>query len=93
MFLAVIAVVWLNSRDVQQAVAQGAVPSTTGRYVPVYRGIAVGMLVALGGTVVVSLLTGSTSLVLWVEVVLIALFAVFWVVQTVELWDRGLRAS
>ena len=93
MFLAVIAVVWLNARDVQHAVAEGAVPSTRGRYVPVYRGIAVGMFVALGVTVAITLLTGSTSLVLWVEVVLIALFAAFWVVQTVELWDRGLRAS
>jgi hypothetical protein len=93
MFLAVIAVVWLNGRDVQLAVAEGAAPSTRARYVPVYRGIAIGMLVALAVTVAISLLTGSTSLVLWVEVVLIALFAAFWVVQTVELWDRGLRAS
>ena len=93
MFLAVIAVVWLNARDVQLAVAEGAAPSTRARYVPVYRGIAIGMLVALAVTVAISLLTGSTSLVLWVEVVLIALFAAFWVVQTVELWDRGLRAS
>ena len=41
MFLAIIAVVWLNARDVQQAVQQGAVPATRGRYVaglPRHRG-------------------------------------------------------
>ena len=91
MFLAIIAVVWLNARDVQQALREGAAPATPGAYVPIYRGIAIGMLVALAATVAVSLLTGSTSLVLWVEVVLITLFAVFWVVQTTELWNRGLR--
>jgi hypothetical protein len=91
MFLAIIAVVWLNARDVQQGLQQGTVPSTRGPYVPAYRGIAIGMLLALAATVAVSLLTGSTSLVLWVEVVLITLFAAFWVVQTTELWNRGLR--
>ena len=53
--------------------------------------LAVGMLGALVATVVTSLLTRSTPLVFWVEVVLITLFAVFWVVQTTELWNRGLR--
>ena len=36
-------------------------------------------------------MTASTTTVLWVEVVLISLFAVFWLVQTKELWNRGLR--
>ena len=66
-------------------------PPEESRYVPVYRGLAVGMLGALAATVAISLATSSTSLVLWVEVVLIALFATFWVVQTVELWRHGLR--
>jgi hypothetical protein len=39
----------------------------------------------------VNLATASTTLVLWVEVVLITLFALFWLVQTAELWKRGLR--
>ena len=91
MFLAIIAVVWLNARDVQQGVEQGSMPSERSRYVAMYRTIALAMLAALGATVVISLATGSTSLVLWVEVVLITLFAVFWVVQTTELWNRGLR--
>lgn len=91
MFLALVAVVWLNARHVQEAVRQGVMPPQESRYVPVYRGIAVGMLVALAATVVISFATSSTSLVFWVEVVLITLFAAFWVVQTVELWGRGLR--
>jgi hypothetical protein len=91
MFLALVVVVWLNARDVQQSVQAGALATRAGAYVPVYRGIAVGMLVALAVTVLLSWLTGSTSVVLWVEVVLITLFAAFWVVQTVELWNRGLR--
>jgi hypothetical protein len=92
MFLAIIAVVWLNARDVQEAVRQGSMPAERHRYVAMYRTIAVAMLAALAATVATTLATRSTSLVLWVEVVLIALFAVFWVVQTTELWNRGLRA-
>lgn len=91
MFLAIIAVVWLNARDVQEGMRQGTVPSGRGRYVATYRTIALTMLAALAATVGISLATGSTSLVLWVEVVLITLFAVFWLVQTTELWNRGLR--
>lgn len=92
MFGAIIVVVWLNARDVQRSMAQGtAAGPAPGRYVPVYRAIAAAMLGALATVVVVSLATRSTSLVFWVEVVLIALFAAFWVVQTVELWSRGLR--
>ncbi len=93
MFLALVAVVWVNARHVQRTVAEGTMPVRESRYVAVYRGIAGGMLAALALTVAVSLLTGSTSLVFWVEVVLITLFAAFWVVQTVELWSRGLRPA
>jgi hypothetical protein len=91
MFLAIIAVVWLNARDVRRAMQQGSVPQDRSRYVAMYRVVAVSMLAALVTTVGLSLLTGSTSLVFWVEVALLILFAVFWVIQTVELWERGLR--
>jgi hypothetical protein len=91
MFLAVIAVVWLNARDVRRGVQQGSMPWDRTRYVAMYRAVAVAMLLALAATVALSLLTGSTSLVFWVEVVLLVLFAVFWVIQTIELWDQGLR--
>jgi hypothetical protein len=66
-------------------------PQDRTRYVAMYRAVAIAMLLALAATVALSLLTGSTSLVFWVEVVLLVLFAVFWVIQTIELWDRGLR--
>jgi hypothetical protein len=91
MFLAIVGVVWLNARDVEQAVSQGAVPTTRTRYVSMYRTVAIAMLVALAATVAINLASASTTVVLWVEVVLITLFAVFWVIQTIELWDRGLR--
>ena len=93
MFLSIVGVVWLNARDVQAAVRQGSAPSTHSRYVAMYRMIAVAMLVSLVATVVINLATSSTSLVFWVEVVLITLFAVFWLVQTIELWNRGLRST
>lgn len=66
-------------------------PQDRTRYVAMYRAVAIAMLLALAATVALSLLTGSTSLVFWVEVALLVLFAVFWVIQTIELWDRGLR--
>lgn len=91
MFGCIIVVVWLNGRDAQQSVREGAAPPTNARYVAAYRAISTTMFVALVVTVVVSLATRSSALVLWVEVVLIALFAVFWLVQTRELWSKGLR--
>jgi hypothetical protein len=93
MFLCIVAVVWLNARDVRSAVRSGAAPSTHAGYVTVYRGIAAAMLVSLVATVAVNLATSSAQVVLWVEVVLITLFAAFWLVQTRELWNRGLRGG
>lgn len=93
MFLAIVVAVWLNGRDVSRAVTQGSMDARAGHYVPVYRAIATAMLVTLGVTVAATFLSPWDHLVLWVEVVLILLFAGFWVVQTVELWDRGLRST
>ncbi|WP_377642481.1 hypothetical protein [Oryzobacter terrae] len=93
MFLAIVVAVWLNGRDVDRAVAQGTMAPGDGRYVPVYRSIATAMLVTLGVTVAATLFSPWEHLVLWVEVVLILLFAAFWLVQTRELWNRGLRPS
>lgn len=91
MFGAIVAVVWLNGRDAKASARVGPGTVRTSPYVPVYRTISTLMLLALVATVVVSLLTRSSAVVLWVEVALIALFAAFWVVQTVELWSKGLR--
>ena len=91
MFLAIVVAVWLNGRDVDRAVAQGSMAPDAGRYVHVYRGIATAMLVTLAVTVASALFSPWAHLVFWVEVVLILLFAAFWLVQTKELWNRGLR--
>ncbi len=91
MFICIVAVVWLNGRDAGASARAGAPPARTQRFVATYRTISTLMLVALVVTVAVSLATGSSALVLWVEVVLITLFAAFWVVQTTELWSQGLR--
>lgn len=91
MFLCIVVVVWLNSRDVQREIRTDPARAAAPRYVPVYRAIALLMLAALVVTVLLRLLTSWTYTVLAVEVVLLVLFAVFWVVQTAELWRRGLR--
>lgn len=93
MFLAIVVAVWLNGRDVDRAVTRGTAAPAASRYVPVYRAIATLMLLTLGLTVALALVSRWDHLVLWAEVVLILLFALFWLVQTVELWDRGLRTA
>ena len=91
MFLAIVAVVWVNSRDVQDAADGHHAPSgTRGRYVAVYRGISVAMLATLV-LAVIGHLAGWSNALLVVEVLLIALFGGFWVIQTRELWNQGLR--
>ncbi|MBM6399681.1 hypothetical protein [Phycicoccus sonneratiae] len=93
MFLAIVVAVWLNGRDVGRAMTQGSAGSGASRYVRTYRMISTAMLVTLAATVAANLLSPWDHLVLAVEVVLILLFAAFWLVQTKELWDRGLRSS
>lgn len=93
MFLAIVAVVWVNSRDVQDVVEDhpGLRP-VRGRYVAAYRGISAAMLAGLA-LAVVGHLAGWTYAVLVVEILLIALFGAFWVIQTRELWNQGLRTQ
>ena len=53
--------------------------------------IAAAMVVA---TVVLGLVTWLADWAhgpLWIEAILIGLFALFWVIQTRDLWDEGLR--
>lgn len=42
-------------------------------------------------TAVIAIAGGFSHLTIWIEVALIGLFAVFWVLQTIELWKPGLR--
>ena len=91
MFLAIVAVVWVNSRDVEEVVEEHPrLRSVRGRYVAAYRGISAAMLASLA-LAVVGHLAGWTYAVLVVEILLIALFGAFWVIQTRELWNQGLR--
>jgi hypothetical protein len=56
-----------------------------------YLAIAILMSAAVLATGLAAWLGGWSHLTIWIEVVLIALFAAFWALQTVELWDRSLR--
>ncbi|MCA1780939.1 MAG: hypothetical protein ABR500_14110 [Dermatophilaceae bacterium] len=91
MFLAIVAVVWVNARDVREVVEEyPRLRAVRGRYVAAYRGISVAMLAALGLAVVGHLVDWTYAL-LAVELLLIALFGVFWIIQTRELWNQGRR--
>ena len=91
MFLAIVAAVWVNARDVQQTIeTHPALRPVRNRYVAMYRGIAVSMLATLA-LAVIGHLAGWTYALLVVEILLITLFAAFWVIQTRELWNQGLR--
>jgi hypothetical protein len=91
MFLAIVAAVWVNARDVQQAIeTHPALRAVRSRYVAAYRSIAVAMLATLV-LAIVGHLADWTFALLVVEILLIALFATFWIIQTRELWNQGLR--
>ena len=91
MFAAIVAVVWVNARDVKASIDERpSIAESRAKYVPLYRTIAIAMAAAII-TAVGFGLSGSTHVVIWVEVVLIILFAVFWIAQTRELWHQGLR--
>ena len=85
MFACIIAVAWVNG--VSSEPHSGAL-----NYRNAYLAIAIGMSAAVLATAVAAITGGWSHLTLWIEVVLIALFAVLWVLQTIELWDRGLRS-
>ncbi|WP_299562034.1 hypothetical protein [uncultured Mycolicibacterium sp.] len=62
-------------------------------YARIYRAISILMAVTVVAAVTVHLLGAAARLVLAVEAVLIGLFAVYWLVQTVELWRVCDRAE
>lgn len=97
MFVLIVAVVLLNARgygtEHRAAVrARGDAGSSARVYANRYAAIAA---VMVGATAVLGLagwLLGWAHAVFWIEGTLIVSFAVFWVLQTAELWQRGLRA-
>jgi FtsH-binding integral membrane protein len=90
LFVCIVAVVVLNARGFRIA-RQLAVPSRRS-FVNRYAVIAALMVVSAAGMGVAALLVHWEHVLLWVEGTLIALFAVFWLSQTEELWDQGLRS-
>ena len=95
MFAFIIFVVWYNAlrTDRHFRVARRKVS-----YRPVYFIVASAMALALAVSVVVYFATAqasrqSSSLVFWLEAVLLVLFVVFWIAQTVEFWDEGLPSE
>jgi hypothetical protein len=91
MFVAIISVVSINALHFGQQ--QLAADDSAGRtaYANRYAVIAVAMLVSVGVVLTWKWTAGFRHWVLAIEAALISLFAVFWVVQTMELWHRGLR--
>ncbi len=89
LFLCMIAVVIINAWSVGRHGARGAAP-TARNYVNAYAAVAVLMV----GSVLLLLVCwsmGWQDAVLWIETALVVSFALFWVVQTRELWHVGLR--
>ena len=91
MFLAIVGVVWVNARDIQETVEKHPpLRQVRGAYVKIYRVIALLMLATLAVAVLGHLLEWTYAL-LAVEIGLIMLFGAFWIIQTRELWNQGLR--
>jgi hypothetical protein len=84
MFACIIAVVWVNAFASQPC-------RRVLNYRNAYLGIAIAMATAVVATIAVAVFSGWSHLTIWIEAVLITLFAIFWVLQTIELWGPGLR--
>lgn len=92
MFAAIVGVVVLNAVGFhRKRVAEGRAPAhpLTNRYAV----IAGAMVAGAGGIGVWNLTVGWDHAVLWIEGTLITLFGAFWVMQTEELWEGGVRAG
>ena len=79
MFVFIAVVVFFNAREARELPLK-----------VVYGAVFAGMVVAAVGNGIAGW-TGWDYWVLSIEACLIALFAVFWVVQTLELWNQGVR--
>lgn len=79
LFACIVGVVAINARDCRRR-------ATTRRYLAI-----VVLMLVLGGGLVASQWLGVELWLLLAEATVIALFAVFWLLQTDELWHAGLR--
>jgi uncharacterized membrane protein YidH (DUF202 family) len=89
LFVCIIGVAILNAKgfDRQRQVARRSRLPYANRY----SFIAVGMVASAVGMGLWKWLVGWDHAILWIEGVLIAFFAAFWLIQTQELWHEGLR--
>lgn len=92
MFALIIVVVWFNAlrSDRHIHVARMSVS-----YRGIYFGVAAAMALALVVALIVRFATSEASrqdstILFWLEAVLLVLFVVFWIAQTREFWNRGL---
>ncbi|MFI7062278.1 hypothetical protein ACIBL3_14940 [Kribbella sp. NPDC050124] len=90
MFLCIILVVLLNAEQFRRKEhpAHAKAPAANR-----YTALAIAMVVVPLAMLAWKWLFGWEHAVLWIEGALITLFATFWIVQTQELWDEGLRAG
>lgn len=91
MFVCIVGVVVFNAIDFKKKTAEGPVEKRD--YANRYALVAWAMALSVVGMVGWELVFGWAHLVLGIEAALITLFAVFWAVQTEELWDEGLRPA
>lgn len=91
MFLAIVVVVSLNALAVGQEELVTDERAGPRAYANRYAVVAVSMVVSVLVVLTWKWTAGFEHAVLAIEAALIALFAVFWLLQTKELWSRGLR--
>lgn len=88
-FAMMVAVALINARRTDRSARIG---SQSVPYTGVYVAVAVAMGLVLVGALLAWWLGSPTdgSLIFWVEAALLALFSLFWAVQTAEFWNLGL---
>ena len=91
LFVCIIGVVVLNAKGFRRE--RQASRRSRWAYANRYSVIAVAMVASAVGIGLWKWLVGWDHAVLWIEGVLIVLFATFWLIQTHELWDEGLRET
>lgn len=91
LFLCMVAVILINAWECGRRSTGGAVPAPAG-YAKGYAAVAVVMVAAVALMLAYRAIFGWEHAVLWIEGVLVVCFAIFWILQTRELWSQGVRA-
>lgn len=93
MFLCIIGVVVQNARGLARDKTQGGEWYGQAAHANRYAIVALAMAVAVAAVIAWRVFIGLEHVVLWLEATLILLFAVFWAMQSIELWHRGERGT